>query len=201
VPRRASYDPAVAFAILDAGLVAHVAFEHAGHPFVIPMAYVRRARELVLHGASSSRLLGVGADGAAMSACVTLIDGLVYARSAFHHSMNYRSVVVLGRARVVADLDEKRAFLDALVERAAIGRSVQVRAPNPAELVATSVIALPIDEVSAKLRTGGPVDDEEDAAFPVWTGVLPLALTAASLVATGDDAAQFAPPILPAGVR
>jgi nitroimidazol reductase NimA-like FMN-containing flavoprotein (pyridoxamine 5'-phosphate oxidase superfamily) len=200
VPRRASYDPAVVFAILDAGLVAHVGFVHADHPFVIPMVYARRDRELVLHGASASRLLGVGADGAAMSACVTLIDGLVYARSAFHHSMNYRSVVVLGHARAVTDPDEKRMFLEAVVERIGPGRTPHVRAPNANELAATSVIALPIDEASAKLRTGGPVDDEEDASVPVWTGVLPLTLTASPLRATGADAARFDPPRVPVGV-
>jgi nitroimidazol reductase NimA-like FMN-containing flavoprotein (pyridoxamine 5'-phosphate oxidase superfamily) len=201
VSRRASYDPAVVFEILDAGLVAHVAFVHADHPFVIPMVYVRHDRELVLHGASASRMLGVAADGAAMSACVTVIDGLVYARSAFHHSMNYRSVVVLGRAREVTDDAEKRVFLDSLVDRVAPGRSTQVRAPNAKELGATKVIALPIDEASAKLRAGGPVDEEADAAFPVWTGVLPVALTASPLVAAAGDAARFAPPRLPLGLK
>ncbi|HEU4731162.1 MAG TPA: pyridoxamine 5'-phosphate oxidase family protein, partial [Kofleriaceae bacterium] len=107
VARRASYDPEVVFAILDAGLVAHVAFLHDGHPFVVPMAYVRKGRELMLHGASASRMLEVGASGAAMSAAVTILDGLVYARSAFHHSMNYRSVVVLGCAREVTGEAEK----------------------------------------------------------------------------------------------
>jgi nitroimidazol reductase NimA-like FMN-containing flavoprotein (pyridoxamine 5'-phosphate oxidase superfamily) len=200
LPRRASYDPAVVAEILDAGLVAHVGFVHAAYPFVIPMAYVRQDRELVLHGAAASRLLGVAADGAAMSACVTLLDGLVYARSAFHHSVNYRSVVVLGRTREVTAEAEKRTFLAALVERVSPGRNALVRAPNAKELAATRVIALSIDEVSAKMRTGGPVDDDDDATVPVWTGILPLALTAAPHASTADDAARFPLPALPSGM-
>lgn len=197
---RACYDPERVFAILDAGLVAHVAFVHDGHPFVIPMAYARKDRELMLHGSAASRMLEVGAAGAAMSACVTLVDGLVYARSAFHHSMNYRSVVVLGRAREVTDEAEKRAFLDALVERSAPGRSRLVRPPNAKELSATRVLALPIEEASAKLRTGGPVDDPEDLMVPVWTGQLPIAMRAMSHIPTPDDAPRFAPPARPPGI-
>ena len=188
VARRASYDPELVFAVLDAGLVAHVAFVHDGHPFVIPMAYVRKDRELMIHGAAASRMLEVGASGAAISACVTLLDGLVYARSAFHHSVNYRSVVVLGHARDVTDEAEKRAFLAALVDRVAPGRAPLVRGPNAKELHATRVLALPIDEVSAKVRTGGPIDDPEDLAVPVWTGQLPIALRAMSHIPTPDDA-------------
>lgn len=197
---RASYDPEVVFAILDAGLVAHVAFVHDGHPFVIPMAYARHDRELLLHGAAASRLLEQGADAAAMSACVTLLDGVVYARSAFHHSVNYRSVVVLGHAREVTAEADKRVFLDALVERFSPGRSRQVRAPTSKELQATRVLALPIDEASAKIRTGGPIDDAEDMAVPVWTGQLPLALRSMSHIPTPDDAPRFALPERPRGV-
>src|SRR5213078_4243759 len=178
--RRASYDPEQVFAILDAGLVAHVSFVHDGHPFVIPMAYARQDRELMLHGAAASRMLEVGASGAAMSACVTILDGLVYARSAFHHSVNYRSVVVLGRAREVTAEADKRAFLDALVDRFSPGRSRLVRAPNAKELHATRVLALAIDEASAKIRTGGPADDAEDMGVPVWTGQLPVAIRSMS---------------------
>jgi nitroimidazol reductase NimA-like FMN-containing flavoprotein (pyridoxamine 5'-phosphate oxidase superfamily) len=200
VVRRASYDPQLVFAILDAGLVAHVAFVHDGHPFVIPMAYVRRDRELMIHGAAASRMLEVGASGAAISACVTLLDGLVYARSAFHHSVNYRSVVVLGHAREVTAEAEKRAFLDALVDRAAPGRARLVRSANDKELSATRVLALPIDEASAKVRTGGPVDDPEDLAVPVWAGQLPVAMRAMSHIPTPDDAPQYAIPARPAGI-
>jgi nitroimidazol reductase NimA-like FMN-containing flavoprotein (pyridoxamine 5'-phosphate oxidase superfamily) len=202
--RRASYDPEQVFAILDVGLVAHVGFVHDDHPFVIPMAYVRKDRELMLHGAAASRMLEVGAGGAAMSACVTILDGLVYARSAFHHSVNYRSVVVLGRAREVTDETEKLAFLDALVERAAPGRSRLVRGPNAKELHATRVLALPIDEASAKVRTGGPVDDAEDMSLPVWAGQLPIAIRAMSHIPTPDpvpdDAPRFALPARPRGI-
>jgi len=200
VARRASYDPELVFAILDAGLVAHVAFVHEQHPFVIPMAYVRKDRELMIHGAAASRMLEVGASGAAISACVTILDGLVYARSAFHHSVNYRSVVVLGHARDVTAADEKRAFLDALVERVAPGRSRLVRGPNDKELHATRVLALPIDEVSAKVRTGGPIDDPEDLSVPVWAGQLPIAMRAMSHIPTPDDAPQYATPVRPAGI-
>jgi nitroimidazol reductase NimA-like FMN-containing flavoprotein (pyridoxamine 5'-phosphate oxidase superfamily) len=200
VARRASYDPEVVFAILDAGVVAHVAFVHDGHPFAIPMAYVRRDRELMLHGAAASRMLEVGAAGVAMSACVTILDGLVYARSAFHHSLNYRSVVVLGHARDVTGEAEKSAFLDALVERVAPGRSRLVRRPSAKELNATRVLALPIDEVSAKVRTGGPVDDPEDLAVPVWAGQLPVAIRAMSHIPTPDDAPQYAVPARPLGI-
>jgi nitroimidazol reductase NimA-like FMN-containing flavoprotein (pyridoxamine 5'-phosphate oxidase superfamily) len=201
LPRRASYDPEEVFAILDDGLVAHVAFVHDGHPFVIPMAYVRKDRELMLHGAAASRILEVGAQGAAMSACVTILDGLVYARSAFHHSVNYRSVVVLGRAREVTGETEKRAFLDALVERASPGRSQLVRAPSAKELHATRVLALPIEEASAKVRTGGPVDDAEDMSVPVWTGQLPVGIRAMSYIPTPDDAPRFGLPARPRGVE
>jgi nitroimidazol reductase NimA-like FMN-containing flavoprotein (pyridoxamine 5'-phosphate oxidase superfamily) len=200
MPTRGSYDPAVVCAILDAGLVAHVAFVHEGQPFVIPMAYVRQDRELMIHGSAASRLLEVGARGAAMSACVTILDGLVYARSAFHHSVNYRSVVVLGHAREVTDEQEKSAFLDALVDRVAPGRSRLVRRPNAKELLATRVLALPIGEASAKVRTGPPIDDPEDLAVPVWTGQLPIAIRGMSHIPTPDDAPQFAPPIRPHGV-
>lgn len=198
--RRASYDPELVYAILDAGLVAHVAFVHDDHPFVLPMAYVRKDRELMLHGAAASRLLEVGAAGAAISACVTIVDGLVYARSAFHHSLNYRSVVVLGHAREVTGDADKRGFLGALVERVAPGRSPLVRAPNDKELHATRVIALPIDEVSAKVRTGGPIDDPEDLTVPVWAGQLPVAIRAMSHIPTPDDAPLYAPPARPPGI-
>jgi nitroimidazol reductase NimA-like FMN-containing flavoprotein (pyridoxamine 5'-phosphate oxidase superfamily) len=200
IPRRGSYDPAVVFAILDAGLVAHVAFLHEGHPFVIPTTYVRKDRELMIHGAAASRMLEIGASGAPVSACVTLLDGVVYARSAFHHSLNYRSVVLLGHARDVTDEAEKRAFLDALVERLAPGRGALVRAPSPKELHATRVLALPIDEVSAKVRTGGPIDDPEDHAVPVWAGQLPVGLRAMSHIPTPDHAPQFAAPVRPRGI-
>jgi nitroimidazol reductase NimA-like FMN-containing flavoprotein (pyridoxamine 5'-phosphate oxidase superfamily) len=200
LPKRASYDPEEVCAILDAGLVAHVAFIHDGHPFAIPTVYARIDRELVIHGSAASRMLEVGAGGAPVSACVTLLDGLVYARSAFHHSVNYRSVIVIGHAREVTDEAEKRAFLDAVVERFSPGRSRLVRAPSGQELRATRVLALPIEEASAKVRTGGPVDDAEDMGIPVWTGQLPVALRAMSHIPTPDDAPRFEQPARPRGI-
>jgi len=200
VPKRASYDPEVVFAILDAGLVAHVAFVHDGHPFVIPTTYVRKGRELMIHGAAASRMLEVGAAGAPISVCVTLLDGLVYARSAFHHSLNYRSVIVLGRARDVSDDADKRAFLDALVDRVAPGRAELVRKPSAKELQATRVLAVEIAEVSAKVRTGGPIDDPDDLGVPVWAGQLPVGLRSMSHIPTPDDAPQFPAPLRPHGI-
>jgi len=161
------------------------------------MAYVRKGSELVLHGAVASRLLAIGSEGLPMACCVTLLDGLVYAKSAFHHSVNYRSVVVLGLAREVTEETEKRGFLEALVDRVSPGRARQVRTPNAKELAATRVLAIPIDEASAKVRTGGPVDDAEDLAWPVWAGHVPVALRAMSPIrAVEVDApdAVFEPP-------
>lgn len=200
LPKRASYDPEVVSAILDAGLVAHVAFVHDGHPFVIPTTYVRVGRELMIHGSAASRMLDVGAERAPLSVCVTLLDGLVYARSAFHHSMNYRSVVVLGHARDVTDEAEKRAFLDALVDRVAPGRAREVRGPSAQELRATRVLAIPLDEASAKIRTGPPIDDEADLAIPVWAGQLPLGLRSMSHIPTPDDSPQYPLPARPHGI-
>ena len=199
IPRRGSYDQATVHAILDEGLVAHVAFDHQGHPFVIPMAYVRHGNDLMIHGALASRMLAVGAEGVPLSLCVTLLDGLVYAKSAFHHSVNYRSVVVLGTAREVTAEADKRAFLDALVERVSPGRARLVRAPNDKELAATRVLAMPIEEASAKIRTGPPIDDDEDLAWPVWAGVLPVAVRAGAVVDAGEG--RHERPVWPLGVE
>jgi nitroimidazol reductase NimA-like FMN-containing flavoprotein (pyridoxamine 5'-phosphate oxidase superfamily) len=200
MPQRAAYDPEVVFAILDAGIVAHLAFLHEGHPFVIPTTYVRIDRELMIHGAAASRMLEVGASGAPISACVTILDGLVYARSAYHHSLNYRSVVVLGHAHDVTDEARKRAFFDALVDRVAPGRAALVRKPSDQELRATRVLALPIDEASAKVRTGGPDLAPEDAGVPVWAGQLPVAIRAMSHIPTPDESPQFERPARPRGI-
>jgi uncharacterized protein len=198
VPSRASYDQAVVHAILDEGFVAHVGFVgNDGHPFVIPMVYARIGEALYLHGAPASRLLKLGSAPARLCATVTLLDGLVLARSAFHHSMNYRSVVVLGEARTVSDSAEKAAALAALLEHVAAGRSATARPPNAKELAATAVVALPLAEVSAKLRSGGPIDDEEDLALPYWAGHVPLQLVAGAPVA---DAAHAPLGALPASL-
>jgi hypothetical protein len=182
LPDRARYDRATVNAILDEGLVCHVGFEDEGQPYVIPSVYARQGDRLVIHGSAASRMVKVLAAGAPACVTVTLLDGLVLARSAFHHSMNYRSVVVLGRAREIVDPDEKRRALEAVVEHVAPGRAGSVRAPNGKELRATRVVAIPLDEASAKVRTGPPKDDEEDYELPVWAGELPLRLQPLALV-------------------
>ena len=172
LPERAAYDRDTVHAILDEGFICHVGFVVDGRPFVIPTGYARAGETLYLHGSTGSRLgLRPGMD---VCVTVTLLDGLVLARSAFHHSMNYRSVVVLGRTRALTDPDEKEAALRALVEHIVPGRSDAVRGADRRELAATAVLALPLAEVSAKVRTGPPVDDEPDYDLPIWAGVLPL---------------------------
>ncbi len=176
LPDRARYDRATVDAILDEGLVCHVGFVDDGQPFVIPSVYARQGDRLVIHGSAASRMVKVLAAGTPACVTVTLLDGLVLARSEFHHSMNYRSVVVLGRASEIVDPAEKRRALEAIVEHVAPGRAPSVRPPNEKELRATRVVAIPLDEASAKVRTGPPKDDEEDYALPVWAGELPVRL-------------------------
>jgi uncharacterized protein len=170
------YDREVIESILDEGFVCHLAAVVDGAPVVLPTAYARADGTLYLHGAQANRLLGEAGDGVDVCVAVTLVDGLVLARSAFHHSMNYRSVVVHGRATRVTDPSAKRAAMDALVDHVAPGRSGGTRAPSDGELRATLVLALPLDEASAKVRTGPPIDDDEDYGLDLWAGVLPLRL-------------------------
>jgi nitroimidazol reductase NimA-like FMN-containing flavoprotein (pyridoxamine 5'-phosphate oxidase superfamily) len=175
LPERAAYDRATVHAILDEGFLCHLGFVVDGQPYVIPTGYARVGDTVFLHGSTGSRLgLRPGMD---VCVTVTLVDGLVLARSAFHHSMNYRSVMAIGRTRPVTDPGEKEAALRALVEHIVPGRSDEVRGGDSRELAATAVLALPLAEVSAKVRTGPPKDDEPDYALPIWAGVLPLALT------------------------
>jgi len=176
LPKRGHYDRDVVESIIDEGLICHVGFVVDGSPFVIPTIHTRVDDTLYFHGSAASRMLRSLREGIDACVTITLLDGLVLARSAFHHSMNYRSAVVFGRAREVTDRDEKLRVLDALVEHVCRGRSAEVRAPNEVELKQTLVLALPITEASAKIRTGPPVDDEEDYAMGVWAGVLPLRL-------------------------
>jgi nitroimidazol reductase NimA-like FMN-containing flavoprotein (pyridoxamine 5'-phosphate oxidase superfamily) len=172
---RGSYDRAVIDAILDEALIAHLGIvDKDGQPFVIPTLHARRGDVVYCHGSSASRTLRLMAAGAPVCLTVSLIDGLVLARAAMHHSANYRSAMLVGSARIVAEEAEKRAALEAVVEHIVPGRSGDVRAPTANELEATSVLALPIEEASAKVRTGGPTDDEEDYALPAWAGVIPL---------------------------
>jgi nitroimidazol reductase NimA-like FMN-containing flavoprotein (pyridoxamine 5'-phosphate oxidase superfamily) len=173
---RANYDRAFVHTVLDECLVCHVGFVVQGQVYVIPTTYARVGEALYIHGAAASRLMKTLAQGIEVCVEVTILDGLVLARSAFHHSMNYRSVVIFGRAREVTDLDEKRRALDAIVEHTERGRTAVARAPNAKELTATRVLAVPIDEASGKSRTGGPIDDEEDLALDVWAGVIPVRL-------------------------
>ena len=175
LPERAAYDRATVHAILAKGFLCHLGFVVDGQPYVIPTGYARVGDTVFLHGSTGSRLgLRPGMD---VCVTVTLVDGLVLARSAFHHSMNYRSVMAIGRTRPVTDPGEKEAALRALVEHIVPGRSDEVRGGDSRELAATAVLALPLAEVSAKVRTGPPKDDEPDYALPIWAGVLPLALT------------------------
>jgi uncharacterized protein len=177
LPRRGVYDAATVHAILDEALICHVGFVVDGDPVVIPTIHTRVGETLYFHGSAASRMLRTLRDGVTACVTATILDGLVLARSAFHHSMNYRSAVVFGLAREVTSDDEKRLALEALVEHVVRGRSAESRPPNEKEMRATLVLALPITEASAKIRMGGPVDDEEDYALPVWAGVLPLTLT------------------------
>ena len=175
--KRAVYERETVYRILDEGLICHVGFVADGKPVVIPTAYGRIGDTLYLHGSPASRMLGALGNGADVCLTVTLLDGLVLARSAFHHSMNYRSVVLFGKATLLEDPDAKREALRAFTEHVAPGRWQDVRPPSEKELKSTTVLAIPLDEVSAKVRTGPPLDDQEDYALPVWAGVLPLELT------------------------
>lgn len=176
-PERAAYDRETIDAILDEGLVGHLGFVAGDQPYVIPMLYARAGDTLYLHGAPASRLLGTLAGGPRFCFTVTLVDGLVLARSAFHHSLNYRSVVVVGEARAVTDPDEKLAAMEVLVEHVLPGRTADARAPSKAELKVTEVIALDVRNASAKLRTGPPADTRRDLSLPVWAGELPLTVS------------------------
>ena len=177
-PERGRYDRASIEAILDEGLVAHVGFVHKGRPVVIPTHYARDEALLYVHGSPASRMLGDLTGGIELCLTVTLIDGLVLARSAFHHSTNYRSVVVLGRARRVDEADEKLHALEAITEHIVPGRWADVRSPDARELATTLVLAIPLEGASAKVRTGPPSDDARDADRATWAGVLPLHLAA-----------------------
>ena len=174
LPKRGKYDQETVFSILDTAFVCHVGFTVDGQPYVIPTNFGRSGDMLYLHGSAASRMLRQLSEGIPVCVTVTHVDGLVLARSAFHHSVNYRSVVILGQARLVEDPAEKMEALRIFTEHVMKGRWNDVRQPTEQELRATTVLALPLDEVSAKVRTGGPIDDEGDYNLPVWAGVLPL---------------------------
>jgi uncharacterized protein len=200
LPQRADYDARTIAAILDRGFVAHVGFVIGGQPVVIPTTYVRLGDELFVHGSPRSGMLRAASDRIPLCVTVTLLDGLVLARSAFHHSMNYRSVVVFGEGRLVDAADEKRAVLEQLVNRFVRGRAEVVRAPNEIELKATSVIAVSLTEASAKIRTGPPLDDAEDLVVPCWAGVLPLRTSVLAAEPAPGVSADREPPEIAAGL-
>jgi uncharacterized protein len=194
LPQRGSYDRELINQILDEGFICHVGFAADGKPFVIPTGYARVGDSLVIHGSQASRMLRTLGQGIDVCVTVTLVDGLVLARSAFHHSMNYRSAVVFGRATPIDDPDEKLAALRALSDHMIPGRWEDVREPNEQELQQTTVLSLPLTEASAKVRTGPPLDDEEDYDLPIWAGVIPLRMVANSPLDDGRLPANTAIP-------
>ena len=178
LPKRGHFDRETVYGILDEGFICHVGFAPEGQPFVIPTGYARDGDTLYIHGSAASRMLRTLSTGVDVCVTVTIIDGLVLARSAFHHSMNYRSVVIFGRATLIEEQEEKMKALLALSEHIVPGRWAEVREPTEQEMKATTVLSLPLVEASAKIRTGPPLDDEEDYEMSVWAGVIPLRLVA-----------------------
>ncbi len=195
---RAVYDREAAYRILDEGFLCHVGFVADGQPFVIPTSYGRKEDDLYIHGSAASRMLRQMKEAVPICVTVTLLDGLVLARSIFNHSMNYRSVVILGKATLVDDPVEKLAALITLSEHILPGRWADSRQPNERELKATSVLRLPLEEFSAKVRVGPAVDDAEDYSFPTWAGVVPLEMVAGAPI---DDAKLLLGQVAPAYVR
>ncbi len=176
IPKRGHYDRETIDAILDEAIICHVGFVVEGQPYVIPTGFARVDDVIYIHGSAASRMLRELSKGVEVCVSVTLLDGLVLARSAFHHSMNYRSVVILGKAELVTDETEKMTALEALTDHFVPKRWKDVRPPTTLEMKATSVLKLPLTEASAKIRTGPPVDDEADNALDVWAGVIPITL-------------------------
>ncbi|HEY9823762.1 MAG TPA: pyridoxamine 5'-phosphate oxidase family protein [Candidatus Sericytochromatia bacterium] len=198
IPKRANYECETVYQILDEGLVCHVGFVVDGQPFVIPTAYGRVEDKLYIHGSPASRMLRSLQEGIPVCITVTLIDGLVLARSAFHHSMNYRSVVVFGTASIVSNPEEKLEALYAFTEHVVPGRWEEVRQPSRSELTGTLVLSLPLVEASAKVRTGPPSDDEADYSIPVWAGEIPLRVVADAPI---DDSRLQPGIVLPSYVK
>jgi nitroimidazol reductase NimA-like FMN-containing flavoprotein (pyridoxamine 5'-phosphate oxidase superfamily) len=174
LPKRGHYDRETVYAVLDAGLIAHIGYVIDGQPYVTPTAYWREGDMLYWHGSAASRMLEHVGEGIPVSVTVTHLDGLVLARSGFHHSINYRSVMAFGRAHFVEEPEAKMAAFEAFVERIFPGRWAELRPATAQEVKGTSVLGMRIEEASAKIRTGGPVDDDEDYALPIWAGVLPI---------------------------
>ena len=192
-PERGNYDRAVIDAILDEALCCHVGFVAEGQPFVIPTIHARVGDVLYLHGSPASRMLQELGRGLDICVTATLLDGIVLARSVYNHSLNYRSAIVLGRGRLVGDPKEKLAALTAVVEHIVAGRSSDARAPSEKELAGTSVVAMQLDEASAKVRTGPPIDFDADLGLPIWAGVIPVRLAAGAPV-TDEQVVGITPP-------
>jgi nitroimidazol reductase NimA-like FMN-containing flavoprotein (pyridoxamine 5'-phosphate oxidase superfamily) len=197
-PERGVYDRETVYCILDEAFLCHVGFSVDGQPFVIPTSYGRKDSNLYIHGSAASRMLRQMKEGVSVCVTVTLLDGLVLARSVFNHSMNYRSVVILGKATLVDDPKEKLVALRTLSEHILPGRWDDARQPNDRELKATSVLRVPIEEFSAKVRTGPPIDDAEDYSFPTWAGVLPLQTVTSAPI---EDPQQNPPRPIPAYLK
>ena len=194
LPDRGAYDSEIIYPILDEGFLCHVGFVADGQPFVIPTGYARVGDTVYIHGSAASRMLRTLAEGVQVCVTVTLLDGLVLARSAFHHSMNYRSVVMLGRASLVEDPTEKMKALEAFTDHIVHGRWKDVRLPSEPELKGTTVLSLRLAEVSAKIRTGPPKDDDEDYQLPIWAGVVPITVVAGAPISDPKLIAGIEPP-------
>ncbi len=190
-PERGAYDRATIDSILDEALICHLGFVVDGHPFVIPTIHARDGDALYVHGSPGSRMLRTAKEGVDICVTVTLLDGLVLARSVYNHSMNYRSVVVIGRAREVTDPEEKLRAMQRVVEHVVPGRWDDARRPNEGEIKGTMILALPLDEASAKIRSGPPTDDDADRELPIWAGVIPLRIEPSAPV---PDAGVAGPP-------
>lgn len=194
LPKQGSYERDLIYKILDEGLVCYVGFAIEGQPYVIPTAYARIADQIYIHGSPISRMLQSLSNGIEVCLTVTLVDGLVLARSAFHHSMNYRSVISFGTATVVSELEQKMSALQAFSDHILPGRWAEVRQPTSNELEATVVLALPLIEASAKVRTGHPTDEREDCSLPIWAGEIPLRLVADSPIGDSSLLQGIEPP-------
>jgi nitroimidazol reductase NimA-like FMN-containing flavoprotein (pyridoxamine 5'-phosphate oxidase superfamily) len=203
LPARARYEREAIEAILDEALVCHLGLvDDGGFPVVIPTLQARVGEHLYVHGSTASRVVRALREGAEVCLTATLLDGLVLARAAFHHSVNYRSVVVFGRAEWLESEEEKRRALEAFTEKLAPGRWAAVRQPTPQELRGTGVLRIPLEEASAKVRSGPPADDEPDYALPVWAGTVDLSIAAGEPVPDSRISGSASPPSrLPAGVR
>jgi uncharacterized protein len=197
-PGRAAYDRDLVHTILDDALICHVGFVQEGQPYVIPTIHAREGETIYLHGANANRTLRVLADGTPCCVTATLVDELVLARAALHHSLNYRSVMVLGRATEITESEQKQRALRLVVEHIAPGRPEEVRGPDETDLRSTKVLAIPIEEASAKVRTGPPLDEDKDLDLPYWAGQLPLTVGAGKPV-TAPDLARDLP--VPESVR